>query len=176
MKALTIHQPFASAIGHEQLDAPRKNYEIRPDPTKYRGPVLIHAGKRPPLNAYELNLGAVAVMGPGTPVRTYEEALYSGFVAIARIADCEFVTEAKGPTSRVLIRIGCKTTEALADGWRIIGRYAWRLEDIRPLPWVPYAPGFLGFWAVEAARLGEHRETYEAAWNELEGRSVACAS
>ncbi|HRU10232.1 MAG TPA: hypothetical protein P5144_12725 [Thermoanaerobaculia bacterium] len=73
MKALTIHQPFASAIGHEQLDAPRKNYEIRPDPTKYRGPVLIHAGKRPPLNAYELNLGAVAVMGPGTPVRTYEE-------------------------------------------------------------------------------------------------------
>lgn len=47
MKALTIHQPFAWAIGHDQPEAPRKNFEIRPDPTKYRGPVLIHAGKRP---------------------------------------------------------------------------------------------------------------------------------
>ncbi len=176
MKALTVHQPFAWAIGHDEPGAPRKNYEIRPDPTKYRGPVLIHAGKRPPLNAYELNLGAVAVMGPGTPVRTYEAGLYSGFLAIARIADCEFVTEAKGPTSTVQIRIGCKTTEAIVDGWRILGRYAWRLEDIRPLPWVPYAPGFLGFWKVEAWRLGACREVYEAAWSELEGRSQPCAS
>ena len=96
--------------------------------------------------------------------------------AIARIADCEFVTEAKGPTSTVQIRIGCKTTEAIVDGWRILGRYAWRLEDIRPLPWVPYAPGFLGFWKVEAWRLGACREVYEAAWSELEGRSQPCAS
>lgn len=108
MKALTIHQPFAWAIGHDELGAPRKNYEIRPDPTKYRGPVLIHAGKRPPLNAPPVD--------------------------------------------------------------------AWRLEDIRPLPWVPYAPGFLGFWKVEAWRLGSCRAVYEAAWSELEGRSPACAS
>lgn len=50
------------------------------------------------------------------------------------------------------------------------------LEDIRPLPWVPYAPGFLGFWKVEPWRLGACRAVYEAAWSELAGRSVACAS
>ena len=41
MKALTIHQPFASAIGHDQLDAPRKNFEIRPDLGPRAGGALV---------------------------------------------------------------------------------------------------------------------------------------
>jgi len=43
MKALTLHQPYASlvAIGAKRI-------ETRSRPTKYRGRILIHAGKREP--------------------------------------------------------------------------------------------------------------------------------
>lgn len=40
MKALTIKQPFASLIAEGY-----KEYEFRTWKTKYRGPLLIHAGK-----------------------------------------------------------------------------------------------------------------------------------
>ena len=177
MKALTIHQPFAWAIGHDQHDLPRKNVENRSKLTKYRGPILIHAGERPPRSAYDLNVETVGIMGgPGTPRRLYDHALYSGFLAIARIAGCEFVTTTSGATKRVQIRTGGKTREVAVDGWRILGSYAWLLEDITPLPWVPYSPGFLGFWNVEAARLGEHRAVYEATWRALGEEVPPCAS
>lgn len=39
MRAITIHQPFASLIAHGV-----KTYETRGWPTAYRGPILIHAG------------------------------------------------------------------------------------------------------------------------------------
>jgi hypothetical protein len=174
MKALTVHQPFAWSIGHDQPGLPRKNYENRSKPTSYRGPILIHAGARPPVGAYDLNVEAVGIMGgPGTPRRLYEHGLYGGLLAIARIAGCELVTTAAGPTKHVKIKTNGKERAVEVDGWRILGSYAWKLEDIRPLPWVPYSPGFLGFWTVEAWRLGACRAVYEAAWSELEGRAAA---
>lgn len=116
----------------------------------------------------------VGIMGgPGTPRRLYEHAQFGCFLAIARIAGCELVTTATGPTRKVQIRTNGKTREVEIDGWRILGSYAWQLEDIRPLPWVYYSPGFLGLWTVEAWRLGARREVYEAAWSELEGRAAA---
>jgi hypothetical protein len=174
LRALTVRQPFAWCIGHDQHGLPRKDDENRSKPTKYRGPVLIHAAERGSLNAYEHNLGAVDMMGgPGTPKRLYEHALYGGFLAIARITGCEFVSHARGPIRRAFIKTTGQVREVSCDGWRILGMYAWHLEDIRPLPFVPYSPGFLGFWRVDSARLGEHRAAYEAAWTELAGRAAA---
>ena len=40
MKAITLHQPWASAIA-----LGRKTYETRSQPTRYRGLLAIHAGK-----------------------------------------------------------------------------------------------------------------------------------
>lgn len=176
MRALTIHQPFAWAIGHDRPDLPRKNFEIRTEPTRYRGPVLIHAGRKPPLIAYEINVAAVAVMGgPGlaTAAPMYEAASYSGFIAIARVAECEFVTRVGKEPKTVPVRLKGHTQDLSCDGWRVLGRYAWRLEDIRPLPFVGYEPGFLGFWTVDVCRLGEHKATYQAAWDDLAGRAAA---
>ncbi len=174
MKALTVHQPFAWAIGHDRRDLPRKPWENRSQPTKYRGPVLIHAAERPPVSAYEVNVEAIFTMGGpeiGMAVPPHHQANYSGFVAIALITDCEFVTQAKGPISRTSVRTNGKTREVAVDGWRIIGSYAWRLEDITPLPFAPYSPGFLGFWTVDPFKIGRAgdglRAEYQEAWDRL---------
>lgn len=44
MKAITIRQPWAGLIAVGE-----KVYETRSWPTKYRGPIAIHAGKSDPL-------------------------------------------------------------------------------------------------------------------------------
>jgi hypothetical protein len=49
MKAITIRQPWASAIRHTGPNA--KRVENRGRPTSYRGPVAIHAGKTPDIAA-----------------------------------------------------------------------------------------------------------------------------
>lgn len=64
MKALTIRQPWASLIG---LGV--KTIETRSWTTRYRGPLAIHAGKRPPEPDLRL--------GPGGPV-VAEEWLVDG--------------------------------------------------------------------------------------------------
>jgi len=48
MKAITIHQPYASLIA-----CGAKIYETRSWATKYRGKIAIHAGKSDPIRTYK---------------------------------------------------------------------------------------------------------------------------
>ena len=106
MKALTIIQPWASHIAEG-----RKECETRSWPTKYRGPLLIHAGK----NASYITEG-------------FEHDYPLGAViAVATMVEC-VRTES--------IRVDEQERE-LGD-WTP-GRYAWKLADVRrleqPIPW-----------------------------------------
>ncbi|MEG4010499.1 ASCH domain-containing protein, partial [Microcoleus sp. Pol11C1] len=119
--ALTLWQPWASLIQHEV-----KRTETRSWSTNYRGPIAIHAAKKPadpsdcsdlfkllPANCEFLPLGAV--------------------VAIANLIDCvEMTPEFIAQQSEQELKCG---------DWQP-GRFAWVLEIIRPVvPPIPATGG-----------------------------------
>lgn len=77
MKALSIRQPWAWLIVHGG-----KNIENRTWATKYRGPVLIHAGKKIDTAAYN----RLADEGIGLP--PIDELETGGIVGKCEIVDC----------------------------------------------------------------------------------------
>lgn len=124
MKALTLWQPWASAIALGY-----KHHETRGWKTKYRGIIAIHAAKRPipsnsPANAY-FTKAAIADFPLGK------------IVAIAEIVDCL-------PVEDVL---SVSISDRLFGDWSE-GRFAWQLENIRALKEpVPYK-GMQGLWTL----------------------------
>jgi hypothetical protein len=123
MKALSIMQPWAWLIvnGH-------KDIENRTWPTKYRGPILIHAGKTVDSDcADELRGGCHPVTGrrqSGFSIPLRWET--GGIVGEAEIADC--ITASDSP-------------------W-FVGRYGFVLRNARPLPFRPLR-GKLGLFDVK---------------------------
>ena len=81
MKALSIIQPWAWLIVSGHKDIENRNW-----PTRFRGPVLIHAGKK--LDVESLNY----VHGYPNQPREFERG---GIVGIAEIVDC--VTGSNSP-------------------------------------------------------------------------------
>ncbi|MEU5610522.1 ASCH domain-containing protein [Streptomyces sparsogenes] len=82
MRALTIRQPWATAIAHAD-----KRVENRVWPTSYRGPVLIHAGK-----AMDRRHGPmVAAVVRGLQLEM------GAVLAVARITDCHESAEERTP-------------------------------------------------------------------------------
>lgn len=73
--ALSIRQPWAHRILHEGKDIENRDW-----PTRFRGPVLIHAGKRPDDGYYKEDVA-------GMPM--------GGIVGACEIVDC--VTESASP-------------------------------------------------------------------------------
>lgn len=135
MKALTVRQPWATLIA---LGV--KRIETRSWPTKHRGPLAIHAAKgmtgpacelcdREPFRAPLIDAGHDgAISLPRGAV-----------IATARLVDvvsCEEITEADD--------IG--VLRQLPFGDFTPGRYAWLLDDVRPLPEPVPAKGALSFW------------------------------
>ncbi len=115
MKALSILQPWASLVVHGH-----KRIETRGRPTRYRGPLAIHAGRRfraaqrqrcyqPPFAA------GLAAARLGRPV----ELPRGGVIGLVSLVDCvpagELVAGLDG-TERHLGDYGC-------------GQYAWVLAD-----------------------------------------------
>lgn len=68
MKAITIWQPWASLLAHGM-----KQYETRSWATKYRGPIAIHAAKRPVRQTID---ALVADRGDGWTTLDYFESLF----------------------------------------------------------------------------------------------------
>ncbi len=123
-KAITIWQPYAAAIA-----AGLKHFETRAWPTKYRGPLIIHASMREPNPArrelaWRYNIIDMAA-------RTGE------FIAICDLTDCIKMTPE-------FIASQCKTEQDFGD-WAP-NRYAWKLENVRPLPEHIKTRGFQGLW------------------------------
>ncbi|MES2909854.1 MAG: ASCH domain-containing protein [Pseudomonadota bacterium] len=113
MKALSILQPYAWLITTGQKDIENRNW-----PTRFRGPVLIHAGKTYPKWEYEQDAEA----RDNYPAR---EAMIGGIVGIATITDCVTASNSE---------------------W-FNGPYGFVLKDMRAFPMVPMR-GQLGFFDV----------------------------
>jgi len=122
MKALTIKEPWATLIidGH-------KKYEFRSWKTNYRGKILIHAGLSiekdmlERFKEYDLECSKGAIVGE------------------AELADCILVDE--------------KFNEILNEKNRLvygreshIGKYAWKLENIKKYNKPIFTKGKLGLW------------------------------
>lgn len=134
MKALTLTQPWASlvALGH-------KSVETRSWTSPYRGPLAIHAAKGFPAIArtfYDDQFKRRAWQPNGLPW----PPVLGAVVAIAKLSDV--IT-----TERFLQ--GDNDPGELELGDYTPGRYAWILDDVRPLARPIPARGMLGLWEWE---------------------------
>lgn len=154
MKALTIWQPWASAISLGY-----KHFETRGWATKYRGPIAIHAAARLPKKSEILLLQEEYCLGESlitfgfenkeVTIRSYDDIIagrpctilpHSSIVALAELTDCiaikdEFIDKLDGTE----LALGCYEE----------GRYAWKLENIVSLnPTIP-CKGRQGLWNVD---------------------------
>ena len=126
IKAITLHQPWASLVGKY------KHYETRGKATNYRGKIAIHAAIRQETTDYQVNELADLLVG--------EEISFGCVVAIGDLTDCtkmteEFITQQSA-------------TELRCGLWKV-GRYAWKLENVEILDEPIPARGIPGMWDIE---------------------------
>lgn len=145
MKAITIWQPWATL-----LVSGKKKYETRSWATSYRGPIAIHAAKRPVRRTID---ALVADRGAGWLTLDYFDSLFmrpgelnqlptGAIVGTAILTRCNLVTEA------FLAKL---TPMELALGDFTLGRYAWEFQMMVPVdPPVP-ARGMQGLWEWRGA-------------------------
>jgi len=126
IKALTLHQPWASLVGKY------KHFETRGKATNYRGKIAIHAAIRQETTDYQINELSDLLVGENLP--------FSCVVAIADLSDCIKITQEF---------ISQQSETELRCGFWEVGRYAWKLENVvildEPIP----ARGMPGLWDFE---------------------------
>ena len=127
MKAITIKQPYATLIA-EGL----KEYEFRTWKTKYRGDILIHAGKSVDRDAMK----RFAYLNLGYPLGC--------FVAKASITGC---VEVNDEMKRVLRKRNFAIYEGTTENKSWHG-YGFKFENVEKIDPVP-ANGKLGLWEYE---------------------------
>lgn len=119
MKALTICQPYAHLILTGE-----KRVENRTWPTRYRGPLLIHAGK------------SLEWMGGETPT---QDMAFGALVGMAQLVDCVHIDTIES-------RAVQQRHPWLYDHAHTEGTWCWVLDRVqrleRPIPW----KGAQGLW------------------------------
>lgn len=131
MYALTLWQPYATFIA-----LGIKEFETRSWGTNYRGPLLIHAAKRP-LGIYEKLLikNLSEKFRPiGDLLLPISEYPLGAIVCKANVVDCLPTITFTPPNN----------LEQMVGGWSE-GRYAWKFEDVQTLN-IPDISGKQGFW------------------------------
>lgn len=130
MKAISLLQPWASLVA---LGA--KQYETRSWATPYRGPLAIHASARFP--------GDLRDLCDEEPFRSLlaRHGLTASRLPLGRVL-CVTRLAACAATPSLWGRL-TEQEEALGDF--SLGRFAWRLEDVRRIPPIA-ARGSLGLW------------------------------
>ena len=140
MKALTLWQPYASAIGRVKRNETRS----WPAPRCVWGQdIAIHAAARKP--DFEDVVDADAEGITDLPL--------GAVVSIAWLTDCVKVA---GMTSWPVDRHGQPiTTDATEIAWGDYspGRWIWRLADVRFLPKPVFCRGAQGLWDIDEALL-----------------------
>lgn len=132
MKAITLWQPWATLIA---IGA--KRYETRSWPTRYRGPIAIHAAKRAP-GDLELNLMLSLLASGRVPdLPAIDELPLGVIVATAELVNCTRMAGA-------IVRSQPELERDVGD-WRT-GRYAWELANVQALPTPIPARGAQGLW------------------------------
>ena len=145
MKALTIWQPYASLIAKGL-----KEYETRGFKTRYRGPLLIHSGQRPMrwvLNHSDEDALDVAIEAFG--MEQLMKLPVGVAICVVDLVDCVEMTPEF---------IAQQSQTELATGDWMPGRFAWKLENPRPLDPVELL-GKQGIWNAElcvACRYNTH--------------------
>lgn len=145
MKALTLWQPYASLIAIES-----KHYETRSWPTKYRGPLAIHASAKNPADVFKildydvfrLIQKALNAEGETNLNRIRAKCLPVGkVVAIVNLTDCIPITEDFAASV---------SEEERAFGDWTPGRYAWKLEQVEIPAAFLTVKGKQGLWNFDA--------------------------
>lgn len=146
MRALTLHQPWASlvALGHKQI-------ETRSWPTRHRGPLAIHAAKTQlPTRTFEAqSLGQVMTQ------QQWDEMPFGAVVAVAELHEMFYIdrtVHSAAPELVALNATGFPTdhkpvpAEQVPYGDYSPGRWAWMFKDVFPVdPPLP-ARGMQGLW------------------------------
>lgn len=125
MKVLSLTEPYATLI----LNG-KKKIETRSWKTSYRGDLYIHASMtKPKNNSKELfNLIENADLN------------YGNIICKCKIIDCIYMTK------EYVQDIKTNNYQEYICGEYKVGRYAWILEDIKPLKIPIKAKGQLGIW------------------------------
>lgn len=153
MKAITIIQPWASLIALGE-----KKIETRSWRTKYRGPILIHAGKSVDHEICKTTPFSATLIDNGI---IFQKDMPTGvIIAKAEIVDCIGIDLGTDPPNRVAyMKNGKKVTgNEFSFGDYSPGRYAWILDNIEPLKEPIPAKGQLSLWEFDY-REGEVIET-----------------
>ena len=150
MKALTIKQPYATAIA-----VGIKQFETRSWETKYRGEIAIHAGKSGEMLKHE------ACSPEQLGVESYEDLPYGAIVATAELIGCWEIpdhphinlSEMK-EGEMIGLQVG-KSTIFLSSteiwmGDYTQGRYAWQLANVKKLDEPIFVKGQQGLWEWDA--------------------------
>lgn len=135
IKALTIHQPWAWLIasGH-------KRFETRGWQTRYRGPLVIHAAKRPvKFTEWNDHVSAIVLARSGLAALRNDGGLfaYGAAIAIAELTDVI-------PVGDLLAEF--EHTKEYQFGDYSPGRYAWKFGNVRPLAEPLGYRGQQGLW------------------------------
>jgi hypothetical protein len=125
MKALTIHQPWASAIASGM-----KRFETRSWKTSYRGPLVIHAARMVPAYAKEFATVEAAIGRLRGPYP------FGAVLCLVTLVDCRLAEEVAREISAIERLYGDYTA----------GRWAWQLDDVRVLSEPLAARGKQGLW------------------------------
>ncbi len=137
MKAITIWQPWAGMVA-----AGIKQNETRSWPTKYRGPIAIHAAKK------SIQVSCIEVSDKAMEVicrRLNLPEIFNGpdtfpmgcIVATANLTDCIKITPEY---------ISTLSSDELALGNYTVGRYAWVMTDTKKLDFPIPVKGRQGLW------------------------------
>lgn len=148
MKALTIRQPWASLILHD-----KKHYETRSWPTKYRGPLMIHAAKAMPptsrLACLKPEIKGAFLAGYQDHSELYylrhhyPKIKFGAALGYVTLVDCLKVIGTADVDGKMIVAILENDEQIqgdeLAFGDMRSGRYVWKLENPiwlpQPIPW-----------------------------------------
>lgn len=117
MKALSLHQPWATVIAFGA-----KAYETRHWGTRYRGPLAIHAAKHRNLDDEQGLIDELDCLYGWHDLPAARDLPRGAVVAVATLAGCLRMTE-----TRILAQ---SELERDVGNW-LPGRWAWHLTDVR---------------------------------------------
>ncbi|MHB1418701.1 MAG: ASCH domain-containing protein [Bacillota bacterium] len=155
MKTISLMQPWASLIA-----TGAKQIETRSRPTKYRGPLAIHASiKNTPdqksmMSFWHIQTGLAPLKGRVLNLSEYEwpgvkweDLPFGAIIAVCSLVDCVRTDNLQLGQ----IRKNFVTEESFGD--YSPDRYAWFLENVRMLPDPMPAKGSLGLWNWEGVSI-----------------------
>ena len=138
MKALTIHQPWATALATGM-----KRFETRPRKTAHRGPIAIHAGKTFNEDGFAQVRHLPFHENLVLPLSRRWVALLEAsdfptgaVIAVGELTDCLLMDDAL---------IAAQSPQELSLGDWQPGRYAYQYDNVRPVGPLA-ASGKQGFW------------------------------